>query len=56
MNKEAHIVRAIIVDDELSAHENLRYLLQKYCPTVKIVGEAFEVDDCLLYTSPSPRD
>jgi two-component system LytT family response regulator len=48
MNKEANIIRAIIVDDELSAHENLRYLLQQYCPTVQIVGEAFHVDEAII--------
>ncbi len=48
MNKEANIVRAIIVDDELSAHENLRYLLQQYCPAVTIVGEAFQVDEAVV--------
>lgn len=56
MNKEANIVRAIIVDDELSAHENLRYLLQQYCPTVTIVGEAFQVDEAVILIEETTPD
>lgn len=47
MNKEANMLRAIIVDDEVNAHENLRYLLHQYCPLVTIVGEAFHVDEAI---------
>ena len=31
-------ITAIIVDDELLARENLRMLLNEYCPEVEIVG------------------
>lgn len=33
-------IRAIIVDDEINARENLKGALQSYCPEVAIVGEA----------------
>lgn len=38
---------SIIVDDEINARENLRLLLQSYCPDIKIVGEAANVDDAI---------
>jgi len=43
-------IRAIIVDDEQNAHDNLQYLLKQYCPQVAVVGNAFTVDDavCLI--------
>ncbi len=34
------MLRGIIIEDELSARESLRGLLERYCPDVKIVGEA----------------
>jgi two-component system LytT family response regulator len=33
-------LRALIVDDELHARENLKYLLDSYCPEVDVVGLA----------------
>jgi two-component system LytT family response regulator len=33
-------LKALIVDDELHARENLKYLLQNYCPEVEVVGMA----------------
>lgn len=33
-------VRAIIVDDETHARENLSGLLKEYCPDIKVIGEA----------------
>lgn len=33
-------LRALIVDDEVHARENLRYLLQNYCPEIEVVGMA----------------
>ncbi|PQJ23014.1 LytTR family DNA-binding domain-containing protein [Tenacibaculum sp. SG-28] len=37
-------VEAIIVDDEQNARENLRYLLQTFCPNIIIVNESSNVD------------
>ncbi|MCH2196504.1 LytTR family DNA-binding domain-containing protein [Kordia sp.] len=42
MNKS---ITAILVDDEINARENLRYLLNLLCKQVTIVGEAANVDD-----------
>lgn len=36
-------LRAIIVDDEAPARENLKFLLQDYCPEVEVVGTAESV-------------
>lgn len=36
-------LKAIIVDDEQSARDNLRYLTEKYCNTIEIVAEADKV-------------
>ena len=33
-------LRALIVDDEVHARENLKYLLENYCPEVEVVGMA----------------
>ena len=33
-------IRAIVVDDELFARENLKLLIEEHCPTISIVGEA----------------
>ena len=33
-------LRALIVDDEIHARENLKYLLQNYCPEIEVVGAA----------------
>jgi two-component system LytT family response regulator len=33
-------LRALIVDDEVHARENLKYLLQNYCPEIEVVGMA----------------
>jgi two-component system, LytTR family, response regulator len=33
-------LRSLIVDDEVHARENLKYLLQSYCPEVEVVGMA----------------
>lgn len=46
-NKSVHIndkpIRAIIVDDEVHARENLQGLLKEYCPDVNLVGMAEDV-------------
>lgn len=36
-------IKAIIVDDEQSARDNLRYLTEKYCENIEIVAEADKV-------------
>lgn len=33
-------LRALIVDDELHARENLKFMLQNYCPEIEVVGMA----------------
>lgn len=40
-------LKAVLVDDELNARENLRYLLNDFCKQVDIVGEASNVDDAV---------
>ncbi|MCB0791517.1 MAG: response regulator transcription factor [Flavobacteriales bacterium] len=34
------VLRALLVDDEPDARENLRLMLQEYCPGVEVVGQA----------------
>jgi two-component system LytT family response regulator len=53
---KTNTLRAIIVDDELNAHENLRYLLLQYCPNVTIVGEAFHVDEAIILIEKTTPD
>lgn len=45
MNKP---ITALLVDDEVSARENMRWLLEQYCPQVKIVAEATCVDEAVI--------
>lgn len=40
-------ITAILIDDEINARENLRYLLNLLCKQVTIVGEASNVDDAV---------
>lgn len=37
-------IRSVIVDDEASSRENLSFLLNEFCPSVKIVGLAADLD------------
>lgn len=39
---------AIIVDDEINARENLQILIDSFCESVKIVGEAKHVDEAII--------
>lgn len=39
------MISTLIIDDEKRARESLRNLLERYCPAVKIVGEAKGVKD-----------
>lgn len=40
-------IKAIIVDDEQSARDNLRYLVEKHCTTIEIVAEADKVESAV---------
>ncbi len=40
-------MRAILIDDEISNLENLRYLLEKHCPQVTIMATAQNVNDAV---------
>ena len=40
-------IRALIVDDEMPARENLRFMLEDYCPDVEVVGLADGVRNAL---------
>ena len=49
------MLRTIIIDDEADARYNLRALLQSYCPTVGVIGEATGVEEaCRLAASRQP--
>lgn len=41
-------MRALIIDDELHARENLRMLIDEFCPELAVVGDAAGVDDGLV--------
>lgn len=38
--KQEKNIRVLIVDDEINGRENLRAVLQTYCPEVEVIGEA----------------
>ena len=38
-------LRSLIVDDEIHARENLKYLLQNYCPEIEVAGMASNKED-----------
>lgn len=40
-------LKAIIVDDEINARENLRYLLGEFCKEVTVLAEATNVDEAV---------
>ena len=40
-------IEAIIVDDEISARDNLRYLTNTFCHNVEIIDEATNVDEAI---------
>jgi CheY-like chemotaxis protein len=42
-NKPQRMLRTLIIDDEPHVRETLQSLLQKFCPQVKVVGEAGSV-------------
>jgi len=37
-------LKALIVDDEIHARENLKYLLENYCPEIEVVGMAGDIE------------
>ena len=39
-NSNTMALRALIVDDEADARDNLRLMLEEYCPEVEIIGQA----------------
>ena len=41
-------INAIIVDDEINARENLRYLLSEFCNEVNLLEEVSNVDDAVV--------
>lgn len=41
-------IRSIIVDDELSARENLRYLLENNCSNIAVLSEVSNVDNAVI--------
>ncbi len=45
--KERKQLTAIIVDDELHGRENLRVLLENYCPGVRVMGLASSVTEAI---------
>jgi two-component system, LytTR family, response regulator len=40
-------MRAILIDDERANLENLQVLLNQYCPNVKVVAQASQIDDAV---------
>jgi two-component system LytT family response regulator len=40
-------IRAIIVDDEMHARENLRIIIEEHCPSIRICGLAEDVESAL---------
>ena len=42
-------LRSLIVDDEIHARENLKYLLQNYCPEIEVVAMAGDRDSARGY-------
>jgi len=42
-SKKQRMLRTLIIDDEPHVRETLRHLLEKFCPEVKLVGEAGSV-------------
>ncbi len=41
-------LKTIIVEDEQTSREILKSYLTKYCPTVKVVGEAENIDEAMI--------
>lgn len=41
-------IKAILIDDELSARENLSYLLENFCPEITLLDSCSSVDEGVL--------
>lgn len=49
-------IRAIVVDDEMPARENLRYMLADHCPEIEVVGTADGLESAeALYLKEKPE-
>jgi len=56
MDKETNQIRAIIIDDELPARENLRFMIEDHCPEISIAGTADGVETGMeLFYSAKPE-
>ena len=51
-----HTINAYLVDDERPARDELRYLLEKHCPQVHIIGEADNAHDALNFLQKNSCD
>jgi two-component system LytT family response regulator len=49
-------LKALIVDDELSARENLACLLETYCPDVCVAGTCSSVEDAAVFVARTAID
>lgn len=47
MNSQASRLRALLVDDEMLARDNLELMLSEFCPEVEVVGKAGGVEEAL---------
>lgn len=46
-------MRAILVDDEVANLENLKILLDKHCPDIKVVASASNIDEAFCTGYPA---
>ncbi|MCC5927704.1 MAG: response regulator transcription factor [Cyclobacteriaceae bacterium] len=50
------MIRAILVDDEYKSRENLKMILEEYCPDVQVTGQAGSVTEAIeLISSEKPE-
>lgn len=49
-------LKAVIVDDELHARENLKYLLQDYCPEINVIGMAADPGEAIALVAARQPD
>ena len=55
MNKSLHKIKALVIDDESHARENLKLLITEFCKDVEVIGEAcgkIEAIEVINKTSP----
>ncbi|PKV49033.1 LytTR family two component transcriptional regulator [Aquimarina sp. MAR_2010_214] len=52
----SNLLKCIIVDDEIKDRENMRLLLESYCPQVEIIGEAKDRTSILSILSKTKPD